>query len=137
MSENKKSVGRPRVRPSEAELAAMYANHPASYIAKQFNVSLWTARNWIEYYKRNPETGEMKTTTLSKSGRLSKMPPEAELAALYSKYPASYIADKYDVSVFTVRTWIQHYRHCPTNADGINVMPDKERPRIDKTNSED
>ena len=52
MSDEKKPVGRPRVRPSESELAVMYSEHSASYVAEHYGVSLWTARNWVEYYKR-------------------------------------------------------------------------------------
>lgn len=128
MSDEKKPVGRPRVRPSESELAAMYSEHSAAYVAEHYGVSLWTARNWVEYYKRNPETGEMRNVR-GKSGRPSQRPPESELAAMYNEYPASYIAKHYGVATFTVRRWIQYYRQNPTNPEGINVMPDKEQPQ--------
>lgn len=121
-----KQGGRPLKRPSEAELAELYEKHTASEIAQMYGVSLWTAGNWIQFYRRNPENDKMKQVSKS-GGRPLKRPPESELAALYVDHSATEIAKIYKVSIWTVRNWIQYYRDHPQNTDGENVMPDKER----------
>lgn len=121
-----KQGGRPLKRPSEAELAELYKKYTASEIAKMYGVSLWTAGNWIQFYRRNPENDDLKKVSKS-GGRPLKRPPESELAALYAEHSATEIAKMYKVSIWTVRNWIQYYRANPQNADGENVMPDKER----------
>lgn len=121
-----KQGGRPLKRPSEAELAELYEKHTASEIAKMYGVSLWTAGNWIQFYRRNPENDKMKQVSKS-GGRPLKRPPESELAALYAEHSATEIAEIYKVSIWTVRNWIQYYRANPQNTDGENIMPDKEK----------
>lgn len=121
-----KQGGRPLKRPSEAELAELYKKYTASEIAKMYGVSLWTAGNWIQFYRRNPENDALKKVSKS-GGRPLKRPPESELAALYADHSATEIAKIYNVSIWTVRTWIQYYRANPQNTDGENVMPDKEK----------
>ena len=50
--------GRPSQRPPESELAAMYNEYPASYIAKHYGVATFTVRRWIQYYRQNPTNPE-------------------------------------------------------------------------------
>lgn len=42
-----KKGGRPSKRPSNAELAMLYASMTAREIAEQYGVSVYTVRNWI------------------------------------------------------------------------------------------
>lgn len=117
-------VGRIRKRPSESELATVYAKYTAPEIAALYDVSLWTVANWVQYYRRNPESYEMKKYTKI-GGRPPKRPPEAELAALYTEHSATEIAKIYDVSLGTVRKWIQYYRDNPENSEGVVMIPEK------------
>lgn len=119
-----KANGRPRKRPSESELAALYTEHTVTEIAAMHNVSYFTVINWVQYYRRNPESYEMKKFAKI-GGRPPKRPPESELAALYADHTAADIATIYDVSLGTVRKWIQYYRDNPENSEGIVKIPEK------------
>lgn len=43
-------------------------------------------------------------------GRPTKRPPEKELSDLYATHTAREVAEHYQVSVNTVKTWIAYYR---------------------------
>ena len=123
-----KACGRPRKRPSESELAALYAEHTATEIAAMYDVSLWTVNNWVQYYRQNPENNEI-NKHIKTGGRPPKRPPESELAALYADHTAAEIAAMYDVSLWTVRKWIHFYRSNHEKSEGVVLMPEKARKR--------
>ena len=114
LSMNIKACGRPRKRPSESELAALYAKYTASEIAAMYGVSLWTVGNWVQHYRQHPESNEM-TACIKTSGSPPKRPPESELATLYAEHTAAEIAAMYDVTVGTVMNWAQFYRRNTEN----------------------
>ena len=122
-----KKTGRPRVRPSESELAALYAKHTTTEIAARYHVSYWTVNNWVQFYRQNPVSHEMKKCVKG-GGRPNKRPSESELAALYAEHTAAEIAAMYGVSLWTVRKWIQYYRDNPENREGIVQIPEKAMP---------
>lgn len=55
----KKKRGRRTIRPSEEELAKLYANHTAKEIAEIYNVSVRTAESWVVYYRKQHKKGEL------------------------------------------------------------------------------
>lgn len=127
MSKHIKVGGRRQVRPSEAELAALYAKHTTAEIAAMYDVSYWTVNNWVQFYRQKPVSHEMKKYVKG-GGRPNKRPAESELAALYAEHTAAEIAAMYGVSLWTVRKWIQYYRDNPENREGIVQMPEKAMP---------
>lgn len=124
MSKYIKVGGRRQVRPSEAELVALYTKHTTAEIAAMYDVSYWTVNNWVQFYRQNPENHEMKKYVKG-GGRPNKRPSEAELAALYADHSAAEIAKMYGVSLSTVRKWIQYYRDNPENSEGVVMIPEK------------
>ena len=131
MNTNENKKGRHLVRPSESELAAMYAEHTTKEIAELYNVSHYTVYNWVQHYRRNPESHEL-SVNIKACGRPRKRPSESELAALYAEHTATEIAAMYDVSLWTVNNWVQYYRQNPENNE-INKHikiggPPKKRP---------
>ena len=128
MNTNENKNGRHLVRPSESELAAMYAEHTTKEIAELYNVSHYTVYNWVQHYRRNPENNEI-NKHIKTGGRPPKRPPESELAALYADHTAAEIAAMYDVSLWTVRKWIHFYRSNHEKSEGVVLMPDKARKR--------
>ena len=109
MNTTKNKGGRPRKRPSESELAALYAEHTTTEIAAMYDVSYWTVNNWVQFYRRKPESHEI-SKHIKTGGRPLIRPPESELAALYAEHTAAEIAKMYSVSLLTVNNWVQFYR---------------------------
>ena len=63
-------------------------------------------------------------------GRPSKRPTNAELAMLYSVMTAKEIAERFDVSVYTVRNWINRARK-EESEEVTNALRQKKTARSD------
>lgn len=135
MNTNENKKGRHLVRPSESELAALYAEHTTTEIAAMYDVSYWTVNNWVQFYRRKPESYEI-SKHIKTGGRPLKRPPESELAALYAEHTAAEIAAMYNVSYFTVINWVQHYRQNPKNNEMSKNIKAGGRPNTRPSESE-
>lgn len=54
----KKKRGRRGVRPSEEELAKLYAEHTAPEIAQMYGVSVGAVKKWISYYRKQDQANQ-------------------------------------------------------------------------------
>jgi len=52
LEEVKKKRGKPSKRPTEAELAELYARMTAKQVAEHYGVATSTVKTWIAYYRK-------------------------------------------------------------------------------------
>lgn len=91
-------------RPSDETLVNMRKTMTLREIADTYEVTQGTVNRWLKPLR---DEGRIKPRVMHSK---TKRPTDETLAKLYADHTAKEISEIYDVSVNTVRTWIQNAR---------------------------